>query len=646
MANLEPGSSDDLTARLVEQLTRTNERLERLEAALRETSLLSSLRHEPEHFGMGAPPQASSTADMAPAADAAASTAREAEEHFRRGVAFCQAGKFDEAIAAWQEVLKLQPENPYALANTGIVYTEQARWPQAREMFVRALKTQPDNAEAHYGLGMAEAQMGNYAGAIAAWETTLHLQPNNADARYNLALVRQRLAGENNAPPLPSVTGSAPSTGAPVPVGATSGSTFVHASGPRRDKATQAGSVNGTKTNGTARSHDAAETAVAAEEPQRSQPERVEEERVLLGPAPPVRRAGGWRAVAIGTAVVGLAGILTYAGLNWRQTQQNSVRDPNTRTTPSAAASGGKALASIASKSADPTPTVTVEADPPVIIQGSPSEQTPTGPARPGRMQIRLGKGVTGALKYWYVSRSDRAARMKPLPYPSRNGIIALPIPAEYNHPGAQLRVMNVSQGKVARVSVLDVSQRTLLVSPNVGSNLLQNADFTQGTQGWHLETNGPGRAAMRIQDGLSAPPGVPGKEVHFDVTAIGSQGWNVQCYQSGVDLTDGQAYMVSCWARSNRSHPLHVDVILDKEDWHKVGVTASVNLTPEWRKYLFPFTANRSLPHHSRVSFVLGEAVGPVEIAGITLRRKTGANTAVPTNASTAITISPGDFN
>ena len=198
MPELEPEMGTDVTARLVEELTRTNQRLERLEATLSERSLLPGIQQEPERSdapGASQLPPDSPGAGLANGVhlDAHADRAQEADAHFRRGVAFCQAGNYDDAIAAWQEVLRLQPDNPYALANIGIVLTEQAHWAEARKCFVRVLEIEPDSAEAPYGLGMADAQLGNYAGAIAAWENTIRLQPDNTDAHYNMALVRQRL---------------------------------------------------------------------------------------------------------------------------------------------------------------------------------------------------------------------------------------------------------------------------------------------------------------------------------------------------------------------------------------------------------------------------------------------------------------------
>src|SRR5437764_1196231 len=137
MDELEPQPDTEMTARLVEQLTQTNERLERLESALRERSLIHGILKEPERDE--APPAAAPAHEPPHSVangtkpDPDRDLAREAEAYFRRGVAQCQQGNYDDALAAWNQVLLLQPNNPYALANTGIVFTEQGRWAEAHD---------------------------------------------------------------------------------------------------------------------------------------------------------------------------------------------------------------------------------------------------------------------------------------------------------------------------------------------------------------------------------------------------------------------------------------------------------------------------------------------------------------------------------
>ena len=183
-------------------------------------------------------------------------------------------------------------------------------------------------------------------------------------------------------------------------------------------------------------------------------------------------------------------------------------------------------------------------------------------------------------------------------------------------------------------------------VSPNVGPNLLQNAEFSQGAKGWPMENTAPARGSMRIDDALSGAPGVTGRAVHFNVAAIGKQSWNVQCYQMGVNLKEGEKYLLSFWGKSDRTRSIRIDGILDKADWHPIGLGTSVKLGANWEKYLIPFTAARSEPSRTRVSFILGEVVGPVDISGIALRRREGAPKSVALPPDATVTVTARDFN
>jgi tetratricopeptide (TPR) repeat protein len=798
MPELESRSDTDMTARLVDQLTRTNERLERLEAALRERSLLPAIQQEPAQRDAAAFPSSllPGGADVAAGDNndmAARDTAKEAEADFRRGVALCQAGKFDDALAAWQQVLRVQPDNPYALANTGIVYTEQGRWSEARDMFIRVLGLQPENAEAHYGLGMADAQLGNYPGAVAAWENTLRLQPGNTDARYNLALIRQRLAQSGArasagsapqrgpeqmaapvayAPPPPtsvrpaepepeaaSIVASAPQPTEPASTVA-SPAQFVEPTGPITPAQQQ---IEAAPT--VASAAQPAEAAVAAAEEVRAglpkpiaaaggrripipepnapaaklQPPATSQEAARLDAAPhaePIEQpvpnraeepevaplesaaapARDWKRVEEGgrpnyphtkpgraarperpagmkanrsplpaIVVIGAALVAIVLFNNFRPKASQGSSGQNAAgfaSRPAPASVAPKATAGPKGESADsragaatnsadasggaPGPAFPAGAPPPANGAGpafdagvgaptldltraadpNPEMRAAGGGGAPGRMQVRLGAGVTGRFRYWFVSNSDRAARMKPLPSPGPGSAISLPIPAEYNQRGAQLRILNTNTGKVAHVGVVDISRTRSVISPNVGVNLLQNADFTHAVIGWRFEVTPPARGSMRILDSLGIPPGVAGRGAHFDVAATGAQAWSVQFLQPGVNLADRTPYLLSFWAKASRNRPLHLDVIMDKPPWNRIGVIPGVTASQQWRKYMLPFTVAGAQPSHSQISLILGEYTGSVEIAGLTLRRTLGRDMVGSMGANTVVTIRPSDFN
>ncbi len=166
------------------------------------------------------------------------------------------------------------------------------------------------------------------------------------------------------------------------------------------------------------------------------------------------------------------------------------------------------------------------------------------------------------------------------------------------------------------------------------GPNLLQNADLMRGAEHWTLEVHeAPASAKMELPDNVAAPPGVTGKVLRINVAQIGTQNWHIQLHQTGLDLTENEPYTVTFWARADRPRPLSVYTGLDQEDWHHIGLDKQVALTPEWQKYTMAFTAARTVKDHDRLSFVLGDAPGTVDLAGIMLRP--GVETTFPTGAS-----------
>ena len=62
-------------------------------------------------------------------------------------------GNYDEAIVAFEKVLKLSPNNPDALANLGFFASERGQNEKAENFFHQAIKEDKNIFSAHYDLG-------------------------------------------------------------------------------------------------------------------------------------------------------------------------------------------------------------------------------------------------------------------------------------------------------------------------------------------------------------------------------------------------------------------------------------------------------------------------------------------------------------
>lgn len=95
-------------------------------------------------------------------------------------------GRLDEALAALRTALAVAPTTE-AWNNLGNVWMKLARWPDAIACFEEALRLKPGQALVLNNLGNARQEAGDAAGAIASLTEAIRLEPSLTVARYNLA---------------------------------------------------------------------------------------------------------------------------------------------------------------------------------------------------------------------------------------------------------------------------------------------------------------------------------------------------------------------------------------------------------------------------------------------------------------------------
>jgi tetratricopeptide (TPR) repeat protein len=108
------------------------------------------------------------------------------EAHANLGLALLLQGKVAEARAACQEALRLKPDFPKGHNNLGGVLRRQGELPEAVAAYREAIRLQPDFPEAHSNLGNALAAQGKLPEAVAAYREAIRLQPNLSKAHTNL----------------------------------------------------------------------------------------------------------------------------------------------------------------------------------------------------------------------------------------------------------------------------------------------------------------------------------------------------------------------------------------------------------------------------------------------------------------------------
>src|SRR5262249_1597151 len=96
--------------------------------------------------------------------------------------------RLEEALAAYDRALILNPNNQAALLHRSKLLTKLGQHAKAALSFERLLARSPNNAEAHNSLGHLRVQLGHHHEAVACFERAVALDPSNANAEFNLAL--------------------------------------------------------------------------------------------------------------------------------------------------------------------------------------------------------------------------------------------------------------------------------------------------------------------------------------------------------------------------------------------------------------------------------------------------------------------------
>ena len=108
-------------------------------------------------------------------------------------------GDFARANDAFEQRLRLMPNDPVAHKDLAWLLIEQDRTEAAFNELITVVALEPRDAEAHAAIGRLHLDAGRHADAIGALRRALDLQPTLHDARYALALALKRTGREDEA---------------------------------------------------------------------------------------------------------------------------------------------------------------------------------------------------------------------------------------------------------------------------------------------------------------------------------------------------------------------------------------------------------------------------------------------------------------
>jgi tetratricopeptide (TPR) repeat protein len=107
---------------------------------------------------------------------------------FGHALALTQAGKLDEAEAAYKEILVTQPSIPEIYQNLGYIYSQKKDWAKAEEAYKKALELRPNYPDVAAALARVYSDSGQGDKAMETMAKAAGDNPNDAKAQFNMGI--------------------------------------------------------------------------------------------------------------------------------------------------------------------------------------------------------------------------------------------------------------------------------------------------------------------------------------------------------------------------------------------------------------------------------------------------------------------------
>lgn len=174
--------------------------------------------------------------------------------------------------------------------------------------------------------------------------------------------------------------------------------------------------------------------------------------------------------------------------------------------------------------------------------------------------------------------------------------------------------ILNLLLGKEGTVTIDNV--RIDKVQTN-SSEMVKNGDFSDGTTNW----------APYVDSTAAANFAAENNKIKFDITNPGSQNWNVQLKQSGLNLVKGKTYQLKVTFSTNVDRKVELALMgnASKNYAYYGGEVVTVTAGKEYN-YVGKFTMNSDSDANSDLVFSLGKIgdgttpAGSVELSNVSL--------------------------
>lgn len=118
-------------------------------------------------------------------------TAKKIDATLQRGLAAHVAGDTDKALDLYDDVLKMDPTNKFALYNIGLIKQNAGDKAEAERRYRAALASDPNYAPALFNLAILRFDAGAIPEAIELYRRVIAISPKDANAHLNLGFALQ-----------------------------------------------------------------------------------------------------------------------------------------------------------------------------------------------------------------------------------------------------------------------------------------------------------------------------------------------------------------------------------------------------------------------------------------------------------------------
>jgi tetratricopeptide (TPR) repeat protein len=102
------------------------------------------------------------------------------DDYFNQATDFYYKGKYESALKAIEEAIRMKPDNAMVWYNKGVTLGKLGRHGEALKAYDRAIELKPDDAATWYNKGVTLGKLGRHGEALKAYDRAIELKPDAA----------------------------------------------------------------------------------------------------------------------------------------------------------------------------------------------------------------------------------------------------------------------------------------------------------------------------------------------------------------------------------------------------------------------------------------------------------------------------------